>query len=151
MRRNTFLNAAPAAHRETIVVFGIGVGRKHALKWLFPQEKATFHRAQKVYVYSETALEGELVDIPVVVRRYALACVSGVGACFVVQVGIDLHHCALISVEQAVNMNVRAEHACAIEALSVDGVPGGNQFGGRGIINGNVSIVLLWRIGDRSP
>src|ERR1039458_2423341 len=37
--------------------FGIGVDRKHALKWLFPQEKATFHRAQKVYVYSETALK----------------------------------------------------------------------------------------------
>src|ERR1019366_3559487 len=27
--------------------FGIGADRKHALKWLFPQEKATFHRAQK--------------------------------------------------------------------------------------------------------
>ena len=41
--------------------FGIGVDRKHALKWLFPQEKATFHRAQRVYVYSETALEVKAV------------------------------------------------------------------------------------------
>jgi hypothetical protein len=37
--------------------FGIGVDRKHALKWLFHQEKATLHYTQKVFVYSETALE----------------------------------------------------------------------------------------------
>src|SRR6266700_8036830 len=36
---------------------GIGVDRWHALKWLFHQEKAPLHSAQKVYVYSETALE----------------------------------------------------------------------------------------------
>src|ERR1700687_5508082 len=36
--------------------FGIGVDRRHALKWLFHQEKATLQYAQKVYVYSETAL-----------------------------------------------------------------------------------------------
>jgi hypothetical protein len=37
--------------------FGIAVDRKHALKWLFHQEKATIHYTQKVYVYSETALD----------------------------------------------------------------------------------------------
>jgi hypothetical protein len=36
-------------------IFGIGVARNRTLKWLFPQEKATFHSAQKVYVYSESA------------------------------------------------------------------------------------------------
>jgi N-carbamoylputrescine amidase len=38
-------------------IFGIGVDRKHALKWLFPQEKATLRGSQKVYMYSENALE----------------------------------------------------------------------------------------------
>jgi hypothetical protein len=38
-------------------IFGIGVDRKHTPKWLFPQEKATFHGAEKVYMYSENALE----------------------------------------------------------------------------------------------
>jgi hypothetical protein len=50
-------------------IFGIGVDRKHTLKWLFSQPgphgrafvrgvevKATFHCSQKVYVYSENAL-----------------------------------------------------------------------------------------------
>jgi thermostable 8-oxoguanine DNA glycosylase len=37
-------------------IFGIAVDRKHVLKWLFHQEKATFHGSQKVYVYSENAL-----------------------------------------------------------------------------------------------
>jgi hypothetical protein len=37
-------------------IFGIGVDRKHTLKWLFPQEKATFDGSQKVYMYSENAL-----------------------------------------------------------------------------------------------
>ena len=37
-------------------IFGIAVDRKHTLKWLFPQEKATFQCSQKVYVYSENAL-----------------------------------------------------------------------------------------------
>jgi hypothetical protein len=37
-------------------VFGIGVDRKYALKWLFHQEKATFRGSQKVYVYSENVL-----------------------------------------------------------------------------------------------
>ena len=37
-------------------MFGIGVDRKHDAKWLFPQEKDTFHRFEKVYVYSENDL-----------------------------------------------------------------------------------------------
>jgi hypothetical protein len=37
-------------------IFGIGVDRKHVLKWLFPK-KATLHALQKVYLYSENALE----------------------------------------------------------------------------------------------
>jgi hypothetical protein len=37
-------------------IFGIGVDRKHILKWLFPQEKATFHGSKQVYMYSENAL-----------------------------------------------------------------------------------------------
>ena len=45
---------------ETYSIFGIGVDRKHILKWLFPQEKATFHGSKKVYVYSENALEDDL-------------------------------------------------------------------------------------------
>jgi len=36
--------------------FGIGVDRKHALQRLLDQEKATFHRTQRVQVYFETAL-----------------------------------------------------------------------------------------------
>src|ERR1039458_658204 len=39
--------------------FGIGVVRNRALKWLFPQEKATLHSAQKVYLHSESALKRE--------------------------------------------------------------------------------------------
>jgi len=39
-------------------IFGIGVDRKHTLKWLFPQEKATYHGTEKVYMYSENALIG---------------------------------------------------------------------------------------------
>src|SRR5271166_3253087 len=42
---------------ETYSIFGIGVDRKHALKWLFPQGKATFHCFKKVYEYSENALD----------------------------------------------------------------------------------------------
>jgi hypothetical protein len=38
-------------------IFGIGVDRKHVLKWLFSKEKATLHAPQKVYVYSENAPE----------------------------------------------------------------------------------------------
>jgi hypothetical protein len=37
-------------------IFGIGVDRKHVLKWLLSKEKATLHTLQKVYVYSENAL-----------------------------------------------------------------------------------------------
>jgi hypothetical protein len=36
-------------------IFGIGVHRKHELKWLLSKEKATLHALQKVYVYSENA------------------------------------------------------------------------------------------------
>ena len=39
----------------TYSIFGIGADRKHTLKWLFPQEKATFHGTEKVYMYSENA------------------------------------------------------------------------------------------------
>jgi hypothetical protein len=39
-------------------IFGIGVDRKHTLKWFFPQEKTTFRGSEKVYVYSENALTG---------------------------------------------------------------------------------------------
>jgi hypothetical protein len=38
-------------------IFGIGVDRKHALKWLFSKEKATLQALQKVYVCSENALD----------------------------------------------------------------------------------------------
>ena len=37
-------------------IFGIAVDRKHILKWLFPQEKATFQCTQEVSAYSENAL-----------------------------------------------------------------------------------------------
>ena len=37
-------------------IFGIGVDRKHLLKWLLSKEKATLHALQKVHVYSENAL-----------------------------------------------------------------------------------------------
>jgi hypothetical protein len=40
-------------------IFGIGIDRKHTLKWLFHQEKTTFHGSQKVYAYSKNVLEGE--------------------------------------------------------------------------------------------
>jgi hypothetical protein len=36
--------------------FGIGVDRKNAAKWRFPQENGTFRCSQEVYVYSEIAL-----------------------------------------------------------------------------------------------
>ena len=36
--------------------FGIGVDQKYSLEWLFRQEKATIHNAQKACVNSETAL-----------------------------------------------------------------------------------------------
>jgi hypothetical protein len=39
-----------------IAFFGMGIDRRHTLKWLFSQEKATLHGPQKVYVYSENAL-----------------------------------------------------------------------------------------------
>jgi hypothetical protein len=48
--------AASFMQSEIYSIFGIGVDRKHTLKWLFPQEKATFHGAEKVYMYSENAL-----------------------------------------------------------------------------------------------
>ena len=44
--------------------FGIAINRKHAFKWLFHQEKATFHCAQKVYVNSETDLATQSQIIP---------------------------------------------------------------------------------------
>jgi hypothetical protein len=42
--------------QEPYSIFGIGVDQKHTLKWIFSQEKATFHGSQKVYVYSKNAL-----------------------------------------------------------------------------------------------
>ena len=56
-------------------VFGIAVDRRKTLKWLFPQEKATFHNPEKVYVYSENALIRpprivlHVVDLRVVLKR----------------------------------------------------------------------------------
>jgi hypothetical protein len=44
-------------------IFGIAVDRKQILKWLFPQEKATFYGSQKVYTYSENALVTMPIDI----------------------------------------------------------------------------------------
>ena len=38
-------------------IFGIGVDRRQEAKWLFAQQKATLQAPQKVYVYSENALE----------------------------------------------------------------------------------------------
>ena len=43
--------------------FGIGVVRNHALKWLFSQEKATLHSAQKIYMYSESALDVKFQEV----------------------------------------------------------------------------------------
>jgi hypothetical protein len=40
--------------------FGIGLERKSTFKRLLHQEEATIHQAQKVYVYSETALTGDV-------------------------------------------------------------------------------------------
>jgi hypothetical protein len=37
-------------------IFGIAVDRKYALKGLFSQEKTTFRGSQKVFMYSEDAL-----------------------------------------------------------------------------------------------
>jgi len=42
---------------DSYSIFGITVDRKHNVKWLFPQEKATFHCSQKDYMYSENALK----------------------------------------------------------------------------------------------
>src|ERR1035438_2921653 len=39
--------------------FGIGVDRKNAAKWRFPQENGTFRCSQEVYVYSEIALAND--------------------------------------------------------------------------------------------
>jgi hypothetical protein len=47
----------PLAQGGGYSIFGIAVDRKHSFKWLFPQEKATFQCTQKVYVYSENALD----------------------------------------------------------------------------------------------
>jgi hypothetical protein len=75
-------------------IFGIGVDRKHALKWLFhprgPRKqvlvcgvrvKATFHGPQKVYVYSENALKSQGIaderkhpGLNLTVYRLAAAC-----------------------------------------------------------------------------
>jgi hypothetical protein len=46
----------PLAGNARQSIFGIGADRKHRLKWLFSQEKATFHCSQKVCVYSGNAL-----------------------------------------------------------------------------------------------
>ena len=43
--------------------FGIGVVRNHALKWRFSQEKATLHSAQKIYMYSESALDVKFQEV----------------------------------------------------------------------------------------
>jgi hypothetical protein len=48
--------AVPRGQAGDYSIFGIGVDRKHILKWLFSKEKATLHALQKVYVYSENAL-----------------------------------------------------------------------------------------------
>jgi hypothetical protein len=74
-------------------IFGIAVDRRHALKWLFPQEKATFHRPQKVYVYSENAL------ILVLIRPYRFGALTGVA----------LTHCVR-EAEEVTSENSRQEH-----------------------------------------
>jgi hypothetical protein len=61
----TFAELAPTetpAQKFDYRIFGIGVDRKHTLKWLFSQEKATLHGSQKVYVYSENALIAQNVS-----------------------------------------------------------------------------------------
>jgi hypothetical protein len=50
-------------------IFGIAVDRRHALKWLFHQEKDTFHGSQEVYVYSENAPETDKQNPAVFVRN----------------------------------------------------------------------------------
>jgi Spy/CpxP family protein refolding chaperone len=50
------IGGSSAPSKPGYSIFGIAVDRSHALKWLFLQEKATFHGSQKVYVYSENAL-----------------------------------------------------------------------------------------------
>jgi hypothetical protein len=61
------LVARPGWHKlkwsESYSIFGITVDRIHALKWFFPQEKATFHGVQKVYAYSENALVVEAQEV----------------------------------------------------------------------------------------
>jgi hypothetical protein len=52
-------------HREYLSaarysLFGIAMDRRHTSEWIFPQEKATFHNLQRVYVYSENALVRQL-------------------------------------------------------------------------------------------
>ncbi|MGD0891303.1 MAG: hypothetical protein ABR923_07190 [Terracidiphilus sp.] len=48
-------NYSSPSYPGSYSIFGIGVDRKHTLKWLFLQEKATFHGTEKVYMYSENA------------------------------------------------------------------------------------------------
>jgi hypothetical protein len=54
--RRVCLDFVPEAANGDYSIFGIAVDRSHALKWFFPQEKVAFHGSQKVYVYSENAL-----------------------------------------------------------------------------------------------
>ena len=51
------------ANETRYSVFGIAVDRRKTLKWLFPQEKATFHNPEKVYVYSENAIAVEAQEV----------------------------------------------------------------------------------------
>src|ERR1035441_717172 len=57
------LSSGPCQPSIDYSIFGIGVVGNRALKWLFPQEKATFHSAQKVYVYSESALNSHQLPL----------------------------------------------------------------------------------------
>jgi hypothetical protein len=49
-------NSVRDLHSGGYSIFGIDIDRKHTLKWLFPQEKATLHGTLEVYVYSGNAL-----------------------------------------------------------------------------------------------
>jgi hypothetical protein len=63
--RNIFAGfVSNLARQIAYCIFGIGVDRKHTLKWLFPQEKATFHGTEKVYMYSENAREQHVCKWP---------------------------------------------------------------------------------------
>src|SRR6266568_3976673 len=68
--KNQIRGFPAAMGRNNYSSFGIAIDRKHALQWLFHhwgprrralvagvEEKATFHCSQKVYAYSETALD----------------------------------------------------------------------------------------------